>query len=227
MHKREQERIAVMCLLELERMGLRIEVLQDFARVPAEMEALGRKLGIANDPRRLLLTKANAMWLVAYRTPEGAASEVPVIGFGIRLDDLGEEDAESFVARSLNVLFGAKVRAVRSDIFAGRRWGRAAYLGALTSGASVGLGRNTRKIIQLMTAYAHYRAFADLAADTTYCFLRAEDAAKGVAYGFMTADAFVWETEAPIFSDGNPGWVMSTRKRQMPSVMIAASRLLS
>lgn len=227
MHRRDQEKIAVQCVLELERMGLSVEVIQDFERIPELMERLGRPLGVANDPRTALMTQTNSFWIVGSRKQEVSGQYEPLIGCGVRVDDLGDEDVEAFISRSLQVLFGVRVTGVSADIFAGTKWGRAAYVGALTSSLTIGLGRSARKSVQLLMAYAHFRAMTDLNADVNYCFLRDKDASKGVTYGFLSADSFVWKTDRDIFNDGNPGWLMSTSNVQMPSLMLAASKLFS
>ncbi len=226
MHRRDQEKIAVQCLLELECMGISVEVVQDFRRVPSLLAQLGRPLGAANNPEKILMTQTNALWVVGSRLDETQTELLPLIGCGIRVDDLGQEDVQSFVGRSIEVLFDVKVTGVTAEIFSGRRWGRAAYVGALTSGLTLGLGRSARKVVQLVMAYAHYRAFTDLGSDVNYCFLRQSDGGKGVTYGFLNAETFVWKTDELMFPDGNPGWIMSTSRGQAVSVMLAAASLL-
>ena len=223
----QQEKIAVRCLQEMERLGVELEVLKDFRRVPEVMSKLGRPLSSPSDPSQVLMTEANSFWIVGRRGDDISGLSEPVIGCGVRVDDLGSEDVETFIARSVEVLFGVDVLNVTSDAFAGRTWGRAAYIGALTSGVALGLGRDAKKIIQLLMTYTHYRAVTDLRADVNYCFLRQRDEAKGVMYGFLSAEQFVWQTSEDMYPDGNPGWIVTTSARQMPSLMIRASQLLS
>ncbi|MEO0765183.1 MAG: hypothetical protein AAFY75_04125 [Pseudomonadota bacterium] len=227
MERWQQEKIAVQCLQEMERLGVQLEVVKDFRSIPAVMSQLGRPLSSPSDPSKVLMTEANSFWIVGRRVDEKTGQNKPVIGCAVRVDDLGCEDVESFISRSVEVLFGVNVLSVNSNAFSGRTWGRAAYIGALTSGVSLGMGRDAKKIIQLLMTYTHFRAVTDLRADVNYCFLRQRDEAKAVTYGFLSAEQFVWQTSKQMYSDGNPGWLVSTSASQVPSLMVRASRLLS
>lgn len=220
MHRREMERTAVECLIALESLGFEIEIVSDFSRVANVLSSLESEIGAAHDHRRLLLTPGNAFWVFAHRCGR------PVAAFGVRMDDLGGENAELFLQRSIEVVFDVSVTKRRSDIFARATWGRAAYFGGFVSKAARGLSKEGRYMIQLLTAYVHHCAFRDLGSDVNYCFLRGADCSRGVPYGFLQADPFVWETNRPMYSDGNPEWVMQLSRERMPSLMTAMAELL-
>lgn len=222
MHRREMERLAVECVQNLEALGVNIEILTDFDRVPEILDALAADIGPANNPEKLLMTSANAFWVVAYRGGE------PMAAFGVRADDLGMFDAQSFLPRSIEVIFDVKVEDCMSEVFAGRKWIRAAYFGGLISrlGRGGGLGKDSVRIIQLMTAYAHHCAFRDLGSQVNYCFLRGGEGTRGLRYGFLDADPFVWQTDRPMYSDGNPEWVMQLPVDRASSLMASMSVLM-
>ncbi|MEL6467077.1 MAG: hypothetical protein AAFQ58_19115 [Pseudomonadota bacterium] len=220
------EEIAVLCLQELRRMGVRTEVIRDFETVSELMEGLGRPLSGANDPQKLLMTRANSFWVAGYSNDKETGKDKIVIGGGVRVDDLREESAQAFVGRSIGVLFGTKATAVEDASFEHQYWGRAAYVGSLTSNLATGLGRQSRFAVQLIMAYTHYRAFIEFGSEVNYCFLRQGDHSKAVTYGFMNAGCFPWRTEKPMYQDGNPGWLMTTRRDQLPSLMLSASRII-
>ena len=178
MHRRDIERTAVECLMALEAVGVELEIVSDFDRVREVLNSLEAALGPANSPEKLILTAGNSFWVFAYR--DGA----PMAAFGVRADDLGEDDAQTFLPRSIQVIFGVKTTGCLSDIFVNKRWGRAAYFGGFVSKSARGLSKEGRRIIQLMTAYVHHCAFRDLGSDVNYCFLRGVDGARGLSFVF-------------------------------------------
>jgi len=220
MRRDEVEMIAVKCRLELEALGVELRLVQDHAEIIKLIDQLDKRIGPASDPNRLLLTQSNSFCVFVFN------GDSPVLGFAVRLDDLGAEDAQSFLPRSIETIFGVRVTEARHEVFAGKRWGRSAYFGDLKSSTSRGLSADGRKIIRLSTAYAHYRAFNDFNADTNYCFLRGSDVRNGVPYGFLKATPFVWETDRRIYSDGNPEWVMQLSQSDLPSMLASVSALL-
>ncbi|WP_299144074.1 hypothetical protein [uncultured Tateyamaria sp.] len=216
----ELEMIAVGCRAELRSMGVELRVSQNFEEIRGEFAQLDKDLGPAGDPASLLLTRANSFWIFA--TKDG----LPILGFAVRMDDLVDEDAQAFLIRSLHVIFGVHVTRTAFSIFAGRHWGKAAYFGDLKANIRNGLATDGGKIIRLAFAYAHYRAFTDFGSDIHYCFLRAKDRAKGASYGFLEGEPFDWETDRSIYQDGNPEWIMQTRRERLPSLLADAAKLL-
>jgi len=210
----------VECEIALEAEGVTIEIVHDYERLSEMLAELDTAPGPAIDPQRLLLTRGNSFWVFAYR--DGA----PLAAFGVRVDDLGDEDAQGFLPRSAQVIFDVKITGRTSDIFSERRWGRAAYFGGFVAKSARGLSKSGRRVIQLMTAYVHHRAFVDLDSDINYCFLRGEDGPRGLLYGFLHADPFVWTTDRPMYSDGNPEWVMQLPRHRMPALMTSMSLLM-
>lgn len=221
MQRRHVEFIANRCLFELEAMGITVEIEQDFDAIEELHGELGRSIGKAHDHSRLLLTHSNSMWLFARRDGE------IVVACGCRVDDLGGQDAASFLRRSVEVIFGVKVTHTKHQVFDGRDWGRAAYIGGLWSSLSFGLSSEGQKIIRLIMAYFQYRAMADFNADVNYCFLRGSDVRKAVSYGFLDSDPFVWETDQSLFEDGNPEWIMHLGADRQASLMASIANLLS
>jgi hypothetical protein len=219
MHRREMEKIAVQCLLELEAMDFCVEVVSDVCEAQKRLAAYKGGEGSALDANNLLLTGANVFWVFASRSGE------TILSSGVRVDDLGLEDAQSFLRRSIQVIFGVKVIGVRHCVFGGRRWGRAAYFGGLVSHTAKGLSREGRRAMELLAAYTQHCAFVDLGADVSYSFHRGADRHRGITYGFLRADPFLWETDKPMYADGNPEWVMQLSKEDLPSVLAHASRL--
>ena len=209
----EIEMIAVKCRLELEAMGVALSVSQDFETVKEKFQMLGKSLGPASSPDTVLLTETNAFYVFA--TKQG----VPVAGFAVRIDDLGEGDVNEFLKRSIHVIFGKKVAHTKYNVFANRRWGKAAFFGDLKAETARALSGEGGKILRLAFMYAHYWAFKNFGVDTSYCFLREADFRRGAHYGFTTWDPFVWETEETIYPDGNPAWVMQTTKERLPSML--------
>ena len=221
MHRREIERVAVECLIALEAMGVQLEVISDFGLIKDKLAAMNAKLGAANSHERLLLTSGNAFWVFVSR------KQMPFAAYGVRVDDLGNDDAQSFLDRSIQVIFGVNVTECHASIFSGHKWGRAAYFGGFVSSSAKGLGRTGGRIIQLMTAYGHHCAFQDLGAEVNYCFLRGSEGSRVLKYGFLEADPFVWSTDRPMYPDGNPEWIMRLPKDRMPALMASMSGLIS
>lgn len=215
------EKVSVQCLLTLECMGVEYLHTNNFSEARTLMTELGKSLGPANNPDKLLLTESNSLWVF------GLVNGQPVIGGGIRTDDLGTEDVQSFLPRSVKMIFDTTVDNCSYEVFEGRHWGRAAYLGNFASNLAHGLGSSGRDIVRLFTAYTHHRVFSDLGVDTTYCFIRRRESHKGLSYGFMRCDPFVWSTTKPMFSDGNPEWVMSLERNMLPSLMGSVVPILS
>lgn len=220
MHRRDVDRIAVECLQALERMGVTVEIISDYARLPEILEQLEGGVGLANDPQRLLLTSGNSFWVAAYE------KGVPIAAFGVRVDDLGDDDAQVFLPKSIEVIFGVKITGALSDIYSGQRWRRAAYFGGLVSRNARGLSSRGGKMLRLLTAYVHHCSFTDLGADVNYCFLRKQEGGRGLSYGFLEPGPFVWTTERPMYKDGNPEWVMKLSVQDLPKLMTAMSVLM-
>jgi len=206
--------------MALEAMGVVIEIVSDFERVPSFLAELDADYGSAHNPEKLLMTSTNSFWAFARRDDE------PIAAFGVRVDNLGDESAGAFIPRSIKVIFGVNVIDSVSDIYEGAKWGKAAYFGGFVSRTARGLSQEGRRIIQLMTAYVHHCVFRDLDADVNYCFLRGGDGSRGLAYGFLHADPFVWMTDRPMYPDGNPEWVMQLSRERMPALMTAMSILM-
>lgn len=220
MQQDEIELIAVLCRLELQRLGVELRIVQDLSEVVRLFGKLGKSLSKANDPERLLLTQRNSFSVFGFEDGE------PVMGFMVRIDDLGDEDAQSFLPRSIETIFGVKVLRAHCTPYAGRKWGRAAYFGDLKAKKRKGIGPTGRRVLELAIAYAHYRAFEHFDASLNYCFLRGVDVRNGVPYGFLEADPYVWETDRDLYPDGSPVWVMQLSRRRLPSLMAAVSLLL-
>ena len=216
----EVEMIAVGCRAELRSMGVELRITQEFEEVRDDFAQLDKDLGPAGDPKHLLLTRSNSFWIFASR------GGVPILGFAVRIDDLGDESAQPFLARSIEVIFGVKVTRTAFGLFADRKWGKAAYFGELKANTGNGLNTDGGKIIRLAFAYAHFRAFTDFGSNIHYCFLRGSDKIKGGHYGFVQADPFDWETDRSIYQDGNPEWVMQTPKNRLPSVLAEVAKLM-
>lgn len=221
MQQSEREFLAVKCRVALERVGIQIKLVTDFREAQRLMEKLDKTIGPALDAHSLLLTERNSLFVFALNGGE------PVLGLGLRLDDWGTEDADSFLKRSIEVIFGVRIKRTRFDIFSKKRWGRAVYVGELKSISNNGISPIHAKILRLTFAYAHFRAFTDLQADTTYCFLRRGDARKAVAYGFLSNAPFVWDTDRTMYPDGNPEWVMHLRAGQLPCLLASVSPIIS
>lgn len=211
------ERDAVLCLLALESMGVGVTYVTDLTKVAGIMARLGKAIGPAANPSRLLLTERNCLWAFAHKNGE------PLVGFGVRIDDLGGEDAQSFLARSVEVIFDVKVTGAKYDIFSDRRWGKIAYIGDLKSISKFGLSRQGASIIRYLMAYTHYRLVRDYGVDVNYCFIRASDLRRSEAYGFLDRDPFVWETNSPLYPDGNPAHVLQMPKEKLCSLMASVS----
>ena len=118
MHRRDMERVAVECVIALERCGVTIEVVNDIERVRSFIFDLDGRVGAAIDPEQLLLTSGNSFWALAMRHGR------PLAAIGVRVDDLGEDDAQAFLAQSVQVIFGVKVTSRHSDIFSGKKCSR-------------------------------------------------------------------------------------------------------
>lgn len=220
MNRREQEKIAVRCLLELEAIGISVEILDDLDQVSTSLEPLRSGPGLALDAENLLLTQANSFWVLARRDSELFAA------FGVRVDDLGTEDAQRFLARSIKAVFGVTVTGSSHPIYSDARWKRAAYFGGFVAANRNGLRRDTVRIFKLLAGYAHHCAFVDLKSDVNYSFHRGVDELRGASYGFLRRGPFVWSTEVPIYPDGNPEWVMQLHREDLPALLADASKLL-
>lgn len=219
MDRREIEKLAVQCLLDLEAGGVDVEVATDLRRISDVLSERDTGAGAALDERALLLTQKNVLWFFARR------EQKLLCAFGVRVDDLGGEDVQSFLTRATEVVFNVNVVGETSRIFEGRRWGRAAYFGGFTASTQRGLGGDTSWVFQLLSAYAHHCAFVDLQSDVNYSFHRAADVNRAIYYGFNRVDPFVWKTDRNMYEDGNPAWVNQRHKEDMPALLAQARQM--
>ena len=220
MEKWQLEHTAARCRMTLEMRGIEIRVVHDFSEVPLLMGQLGKKSSGILDPRRNVFTRKNSLWMFAL------ADGRPVIGGGVRVDDLGGENLSSFLQRTLPVTFSVKPRDSDCQIFKERISGRVAYFGDLVAETSVGMTPRGKEAIRLFTAYGHYRIFSDFDASYTYCFLRGRDWRRASVYGFLDTDPFEWETDRTMYPDGNPEWIAHLARNRLPSLFKSVSGLL-
>jgi len=218
MHRRDQEKIAVRCLLELEAMGIQVEVVDDVDCVRDAISPLRNGPGLGLDADRLLLTPANTFWVLA------RSSGKLIVAFGVRVDDLGGQSAQRFLERSIKVIFDVEVTASDHQIFRDKYWGRAAYFGGFVGDTAKGISRHSETVFRLLAGYAHHCAFIDFKSDVNYSFHRGLHEFRGAHYGFLRRDPFVWTTDEPMYPDGNPDWVMQLLRDDLPSLLNHASR---
>lgn len=221
MHRRTEELIANMCLIQLRAMGIDVEITNDHARSFDLMEQLKKPIFAANSPEKLLLTRKNSFFVFALKENK------PIAGFGVRVDDLGDEDVQSFLPRSIEMIFDVKVVSSDYDVFAGCMWGKAAYFGNLGAVNASGLGSSGKSVLRLLTGYIHHRVTVDLGADTAYCILRERDLIKSKAYGFLDASPWVWQTDKLVFPDENPGWIGHLQADRRGALMASLSNFLT
>lgn len=214
------EYIATQCRLALEARGYTIKIVQDFSAIPDLMARLGGRCSPPLDPRRNLFTKTNALWLFVFQDGE------PVIGGGVRVDDLGDEDLGSFIQRSLPLTFNVQAEPHPHRIFEGRISGRVAYFGDLKASTARALGRGGDEALKLYTAYGHYRIMKDLRADATYCYLRRVDKRRAENYGFLDTDPWVWKLDRDMYPDGSPKWIGHLRRERLPALLDSVTDLL-
>lgn len=219
MNRRMLEKLAVRCLLELEAMNIAVEVVSDVRCVRNAIAPLMSGPGMALDAESLLLTQANSFWVVARH------KDVPVLAFGVRVDDLGSEDVQSFIGRSVETIFGVRVTGAVDNLYQGKRWGRAAYFGGFVANRPAGMFREWPQVFFLVAAYAHHCAFVDLGSDVNYSFHRDSDEHKGVRYGFLKRMPFDWATDSDMYPDGNPDWVMHLSREDLPLILSRSKRL--
>lgn len=216
----EMQMVAVRCRLQLREMGVDLKVKQDLDEVVDLFSMLDKKPSKANDPSRLLLTKNNSFSIFGFEAGE------PVFGFMVRVDDLGDEDAQSFLKRSVETIFDVRVTRTLSNLYVGRQWGRAAYFGDLKTKRRKGIGPKGDRIIRLATGFAHFHAMDHFGSLMNYCFLRVTDIRNGVPYGFLENDAYVWETDRDLYPDGSPAVIAQLSRQRLASTMFCASMLL-
>jgi len=225
------QKIAVRCRLELERRGIDLRVVQDLDEVVDLFKVLDKKPSKANDPKRILLTKRNSFSVFCFEDGE------PLMGFMVRIDDLGDEDAQSFLRRSVETIFDVTVTKTRSDLYSGRYWGRAAYFGDLKTvssnssnpgkdGADVGISPKLGRVIRFATGYAHFHAMDHFGSQMNYCFLRKSDERNAVPYGFLENDAYVWDTDKTLYPDGSPSVIAQLSRERLPSAMYRMAEFL-
>lgn len=207
------EYLSAQCLWGLESRGLKVRIAHDRDEVLDLMSGLGKKPSSILDPDKHIFTKRNSLWMFA--TLNGK----PVMGGGVRVDDIGDEDLGRFLQRSLHLTIG--VRAIPNDVnvFEGRLTGRVAYFGDLVSASAYGLTARGKEAISLFTAYGHHRVFTDLEADCTYCFLRGRDRRRATDYGFLDTDPFTLETDELMYPDGNTEWVGHLHRSRLPALL--------
>lgn len=220
MQNDEMELLANRCRMELLNLGFELRLVRDISEMEVLFQDLEKKAGPAVDQRNLLLTEKNCFSVFCFE--QGS----PVMGFAVRIDDFGQEDAQSFLPRTIETVFGIDVTATLIRPYVGHRWGRAAYFGDLKSRNDRGLSRKALKVLQLSSVYAQYQAFERYGADTNYAFLRLQDARNAFLYGLYETGPYVWETNRTVFKDGNPGCVAWLSKERLPLLIAGASLLL-
>ncbi|MEP4124247.1 MAG: hypothetical protein ABJL98_06010, partial [Lentilitoribacter sp.] len=100
----EIELVANRCRLELQAMGTDLKVIESLPEMVRHFGMLDNKVpGPAADQSKLLLTQTNCFSVFCFEEGE------PIAGFAVRIDDLGNEDAQSFLPRSIETIFGVKV----------------------------------------------------------------------------------------------------------------------
>lgn len=181
------------------------------------LAAMGKTPSPMLDPSRNTFTYNNSLWMFAL------AGGTPVIGGGVRVDDLGSEPIGSFLSRTLSVTFGVQPASSDWSVLSDGLSGRIAYFGDLGASTINGLNTLGATMIRLFMAYGHYRVLADLKTDSAYCFLRESERRRAVNYGFLDTDPFVWPTDKPMYKDGNPGWIAHLRKERLPALMASVS----
>lgn len=227
----EMQKIAVRCHLELELRGIELRVVQDLDEVVDLFKVLDKSPSRANDPKRILLTRSNSFSVFCFEDGN------PIMGFMVRVDDLGDEDAQSFLRRSVETIFGVQVTKTRSELYKGRMWGRAAYFGDLKTVSSnvsnpgkeekdTGISPKLGRVIRFATGFAHFHAMDHFGSQMNYCFLRKSDERNAVPYGFLENDAFVWETNETLYPDGSPSVVAQLSRVRLPSAMYRMSEFL-
>lgn len=216
----EMELVANRCRIELLNLGFELKMIRSIPEMEALFQELDKTPGPAVDHRNLLLTEKNCFSIFCFE--DGS----PVVGFAVRIDDFGSEDAQSFLPRTIETVFDVRVTGVLSAPYADHRWGRAAYFGDLKSRNDRGLSRKALKVLQLSGAYAQYQAFAHYGADTNYALFRLQDARNAFLYGLYETGPYVWETDRTVFKDGNPGCVAWLTRPNLPLLIAGASLLL-
>lgn len=210
------EYLATQCLMALEHKGYEVRILQDFDKVPEAMDELGGRCSPILDPRRNLFTRTNALWMFAYY--EGT----PVLGGGVRVDDIGDEDLGSFILRSLPLAFGVRAKPVNYGIFDRKLFGRVGYFGDLKAEIPSHHWRIADDVIRSFTAYGHFRIMKDFGADCTYCYLRKKDKRRAENYGFLDTSPWIWELDGKMYKDGNPKWIGHLRRSLLPDLLLSS-----
>lgn len=216
----ELEFVANRCRMQLMAMGIDLKVVRDINETRDLYERLGKDLSPAADPNRLLLTQGNCFAIF------GLVDGDPIFGFVVRVDDLGDEDAQSFIPRSVETIFGVKITGQSCDVYRGQKWGRVGYFGDLKSLHHKGLKTRGGMALRLASTYAHFRAFTDLNTQMHYCFLRISDYRNGIPYGFLETGPYIWESDKDLYADGSPAWIGQLSVSKMPELAASMYQLL-
>ena len=161
--------------------GISVEVIQDYSRVCALIEAAGKEyLTPFSSPDHNDFTERNCIWLCGFDV------DGPVMLGAARLEDLGGEKLDSYWPRIFKRAYpdgsSARIGSI-SPAISQVVGGRMVYFGDLFVAKRL---RGMRGNLQAFTAIGHLLCSLKWEPDWIYCFLRNRDAARGagLTYGF-------------------------------------------
>jgi len=174
-------KLAQICLVHLERRGFSVGASSKFEALEAQMPELGKSL--ISPTMRLSendFTSANAFWISLTIKDE-------LVGvMGMRLDDLGSDDVDTFWERAFERHYrnspAVKIRLELPQVVRLVR-GRIVYMGDLFFAPKI---RGDRPNLMSFVHLAHCLCFLKWRHDWTYAFHRREDVLSGYSdrYGF-------------------------------------------
>lgn len=163
---------AKMCVDALSRVGVVVEVENNFDLIPDLVEESGKGyLTPFLDPRLHNFTKQNCFWLTA------RCDGVLVMLGGARIDDVGMESRD-FIASMFGRGYGRGCVCDVDEAVGRNITGRTAYFGDLHSNSSRGLGRQN---VRYFTGIANHIASTQFRSDCVYSLMRSVDVLRGSA----------------------------------------------
>jgi len=223
MEQWKQEQVAYECFSALKRLGIDVHIERDMAKARSTMELLEKPyFSRTLDAKHIAFTHTNAFWIFAIQDDE------PLMGAGVRLDDLGGETFRSYFLRTSIATYGEPAIECEDGFEYPELCGRIVYFGDLHVRPGSSLSSRRLLILKLFSYYCQHRSFTDFAADATYCFMRETDHDRRAAssYGFLQSSPFIWTWERSPFLGGIPEWMGITERAQMPKLTYGIRRLL-
>ena len=216
-----EDRFVARCLDQLGEIGITIRQVRDLS----EATELRRQLDPSPispilDPARTPFTEKNSFWLFAEQ--EGA----PILGGGVRYDDIGMEGFERYLIRAMPVIFDTEIVPCQEPTMGDIHGGRLVYFGDLKAKPAGGIGKQRAFAIKAFCVVGHYLSQKEYAQDVTWCFLQNKDYERRShkPYGFLSETPFLHTWASAPFNAGYPEWVVYNSRDQYRKMMIAAER---